>query len=269
MDTTPRTDDTFYSKQRPGRRRFDWQLFWVLIIASLLALLPVLYFFFSEGTYSPLQIFLLVLFSLGEYLVIDALAVSIGLYLGEPLGFGVPMLRDWLDGYSDAWHDFLLGLPVAIVLGLLAGVIFVGITIFVGPLVGYNVQNTNISSSPPWQEFLRLFEANIREELWFRLGIMTLLIWVCTHIFTPGRLSPRVIWAAIILSALASGLYHIPAYEALAGGITGLVILQNTMLGIVYGWLYWRRGLLLAMIAHLCADLVIHLIFPSLLINLR
>lgn len=269
MDTTPRTDDPYYTEQRPARRRFDWQLFWILIIASLVALLPVLFFYFSQGTYAPFQVVLLALFSLGEYLVIGALAVGIGLRVGEPLGFGVPMLRDWLDGYRDASREFLLGLPVAIGLGLLAGAIFVGLTILVGPLVGYNFQNTNISSSPPWQEFLRYLEANIREELWFRLGIMTLLIWVGTQIFTPGRLSPKIIWAAVILSALASGIYHIPAYEALTGGITLLVILQNTILGVVYGWLYWRRGLLLAMVAHLCADLVIHLIFPSLLLNIR
>jgi membrane protease YdiL (CAAX protease family) len=32
--------------------------------------------------------------------------------------------------------------------------------------------------------------------------------------------------------------------------------------GIVFGWLYWRRGLEMAMLGHFCADLVLHVATP-------
>jgi hypothetical protein len=35
-------------------------------------------------------------------------------------------------------------------------------------------------------------------------------------------------------------------------------IVLNALLGIPFGWLYWRWGLEYAMLAHFCADLVLH-----------
>ena len=31
---------------------------------------------------------------------------------------------------------------------------------------------------------------------------------------------------------------------------------------IAFGWLYWRRGILLAMVAHFSADIVLHVLPP-------
>jgi len=35
-------------------------------------------------------------------------------------------------------------------------------------------------------------------------------------------------------------------------------IVLNGLVGVIAGWLYWRRGLESAMVAHFCADLVVH-----------
>jgi hypothetical protein len=43
-------------------------------------------------------------------------------------------------------------------------------------------------------------------------------------------------------------------------------LVLNGFAGLVFGWLYWRRGLLAAMIAHTSADVVLHvlsLLLPS------
>jgi membrane protease YdiL (CAAX protease family) len=34
----------------------------------------------------------------------------------------------------------------------------------------------------------------------------------------------------------------------------------NSLAGLVFGWLYWRRGLKAAMVAHFSADLVLHVL---------
>jgi hypothetical protein len=40
----------------------------------------------------------------------------------------------------------------------------------------------------------------------------------------------------------------------------------NRFCNVIFGWLYWRRGLLAAMLAHFSTDLVIHVI-PALFIS--
>jgi membrane protease YdiL (CAAX protease family) len=39
-------------------------------------------------------------------------------------------------------------------------------------------------------------------------------------------------------------------------------MLGNIMVGTLYGWLYWQRGLFAAIIAHFSVDLMLH-VFPA------
>ena len=54
---------------------------------------------------------------------------------------------------------------------------------------------------------------------------------------------------------------HLPIASMLAGGLTAplviYVITANSIFGIVAGFLYWRRGLEAAMIAHISTHLVL------------
>ena len=45
-------------------------------------------------------------------------------------------------------------------------------------------------------------------------------------------------------------------------GITpiGGTILGNTAVGILYGWCYWKRSLVSAMVAHFAVDIMIHVL---------
>src|SRR5215212_4365136 len=42
-------------------------------------------------------------------------------------------------------------------------------------------------------------------------------------------------------------------------------IVNNGVIGIICGWLYWKKGLESAMIAHFSSDVVLHLIVPLIL----
>jgi membrane protease YdiL (CAAX protease family) len=46
--------------------------------------------------------------------------------------------------------------------------------------------------------------------------------------------------------------------------VVGTVLL-NAIGGVVFGWLYWRRGIEAAMVAHLTADLTLHVVAAELL----
>ena len=73
---------------------------------------------------------------------------------------------------------------------------------------------------------------------------------------------------AILLAALLFGAGHLPAAFAagLARGplpITRIVVL-NMLAGTVFGALFWKLGLEHAMVAHFCADLMLHAALPAL-----
>ena len=74
-------------------------------------------------------------------------------------------------------------------------------------------------------------------------------------------------WIAIVLVAVAFGLAHLPATAAVGLELNALVvsraIVLNGLGGIVFGWLYWRRGLESAMVSHFTTDVVLHVILAA------
>ncbi len=72
--------------------------------------------------------------------------------------------------------------------------------------------------------------------------------------------TPLVFWIAIGVTAIVFGLGHLSA-AAGVWSLTPVVIIRtitlNTLVGIPFGFLYWRWGLEYAMLAHFCADIVL------------
>ena len=100
-----------------------------------------------------------------------------------------------------------------------------------------------------------------------RLGLMTLLVWIGARLTRASVPGPAVVWTAIVITALLFGVGHIPT-TATVLSLTPLVIARALLLngigGIVFGWLYWKRGLVAAMLAHFNADIVLHVVAPVL-----
>jgi membrane protease YdiL (CAAX protease family) len=103
----------------------------------------------------------------------------------------------------------------------------------------------------------------LTEEILLRWGVMTFLVWMFWRIFQRGTGRPRGVYfvAAIILSAVMFGIGHLPIASILAGGLTVPVVIYvitaNSIFGIVAGFLYWRRGLESAILAHMFAHVVL------------
>ncbi|BDP44230.1 hypothetical protein DAETH_41990 (plasmid) [Deinococcus aetherius] len=84
---------------------------------------------------------------------------------------------------------------------------------------------------------------------------MTLLVWLGWGLVERGRGRPGagVMWGAVVFSAVLFGVGHLGA----AGLVTDLTpafvartILLNALVGVAFGWLYWRRNPETAMLAH-------------------
>ena len=94
------------------------------------------------------------------------------------------------------------------------------------------------------------------------LGLMSGLSWGVAD-FLGGFFSRRL--PAIVVAALVFGAAHLPAAFAIWGfGAANIArtLVLNGIAGLVFGALYWRRGLEHAMAAHFSADLVLHVIAP-------
>ena len=120
------------------------------------------------------------------------------------------------------------------------------------------------------QEFNNLIPAAVRflyggftEELLLRWGVMTLLVWLGWRLLQGGKGEPKAAYflGAIIISAVMFGVGHLPLASILAGALTAplviYVIAANAIVGLIAGFLYWKKGLESAMTAHASAHVVL------------
>jgi membrane protease YdiL (CAAX protease family) len=121
---------------------------------------------------------------------------------------------------------------------------------------------------PHWSAtLLASVGAGISEEIINRLGVLTLFAWLGTRLLRRRAPGARVLWSANVSAALLFGALHLPQ-AALFGSLTGLmlayVLVGNGAVGLVFGWLYWRYGLLAAMLCHATTDVAQKVVLPLL-----
>jgi len=232
----------------------------VCVIASLCVIPYSLEITSNDIELSPV----LLVLSAAQNLVLFAIATFFGLLLSKRVGMGLPILEGILDGENKSKELKSILLP-SIGLGALAGILIVLLSIPFNKLIPA-FQDGQISASA-WKAFLASFYGGIAEEVLLRLFVVSLLVWISFKIKKAGDGGPTVfgIWVAIALAAVIFGLGHLPATSQITP-LTGIVVLRAIVLngigGIIFGWLYWKKGLESAIIAHFTADIVLHVITP-------
>ena len=123
---------------------------------------------------------------------------------------------------------------------------------------------------PAWEGFLASFYGGTTEEILLRLFALSLFAWIGRFVnrAPDGRPGQIALWVANILSAILFGLGHLPATAAAGLPMDTLVITRaivlNGLMGLVFGWFYWKHGLEAAMVSHFSSDIVLHVILPLL-----
>lgn len=115
-----------------------------------------------------------------------------------------------------------------------------------------------------WTRASSAFYGGIVEETLMRWGALTALFALARRL---GWREP--FWAANAAAALAFAALHLPSVSfsgiPLTAPVVAQVLVGNGVAGLVFGWMFRRRGLEAAMVAHGAADVWLQAALPALL----
>lgn len=185
--------------------------------------------------------------------------IRLGLKLGPAVDLGWPPLVGWHDGTWSA-RRALNALGMATLLAALAA-----FALAIALLMG-GAATAQLASPPAaWVLGLASVGAGIQEEVLFRLGAMTIVAWLLSRV-CPASHPVALVWSANCVAALLFGAAHLPLVGAGAAtpAVVAYILGVNGIVGLICGWLFWRKGLIAAMTAHAIFDLVLKVLLPAL-----
>ncbi|HSC08376.1 MAG TPA: CPBP family intramembrane glutamic endopeptidase [Steroidobacteraceae bacterium] len=197
----------------------------------------------------PAPLWLITLASVFQSALLVALAVWSGTALAPAVGLRAPAFEA-----AATRQPVMPALKPQILPGFAAGVLggfllFASLGLSPAAIAALQDQFT-----PPL--YARMLYGGITEEVLLRWGLMAAFTWLAWRFFQGkrGAVHPALTWLAIAVSALLFGVGHLPVASYLIGSLNPSVVLfvvgLNATFGLLFGWLFWRRGLESAMIAH-------------------
>jgi len=254
---------------KENQQKFFWKEFFILATAGFFGVitsLPITWPSIVEtATSANIPIQLLLGWQIVQSAIWMLVVVGIGLLLSTKIRLGAPILEGYLNGES-VGRKFRSQVLPSISLGVLGAMAakVLDVWFFIPRMPGFS---SVISQTSGWKGFLASFYGGITEEILSRLFLLTLLAWILSwfsHI-EDRRPSPTVMWIAILGSAVIFGLGHLPATlvtNQFSLLILARAVLLNGISAMIFGYLYWKRGLESSIMAHFSADLILHIILP-------
>lgn len=220
-----------------------------VFIVSTVSTIPDLYANLGEQAAPPPPDSVIILGGIVQLTVLISLATWGGLKLAAKMNVNItPILNNSVSDKRLLW-----GLGSGIVAGI--AMLITHQFVFL-PITGIPV---NVSAEMP--VFLGLANVflygGITEEVLIRLGLMTLFLWLGSKVQSDNNGAPTllVFWIVNVIVTIIFGLLHLPGAVILLGVvITPIVIIQALVLNAVallFGWLYWHKGIETAIISHM------------------
>ncbi|REL35406.1 CPBP family intramembrane metalloprotease [Thalassotalea euphylliae] len=213
--------------------------------------------------------------TLGFLSVLTIPALWIGLVLGSKLGLGLQNTQrtDQLDFNGHSQLDRKPREPALRFTGMSAGIVYaISFGVFLGVLLLLlrDLLHPYLPQALPEYGFRGLeggilvsFGAAVGEEVWFRFGLLTLVLYIFCQLTGKIQPSEAMVKLAIVFIATLFGLAHLPqlaAFQAFTNFAIWATILGNILVGSLYGWCFWRFGLVSAIVAHFSVDIVLHVL---------
>jgi membrane protease YdiL (CAAX protease family) len=167
-------------------------------------------------------------------------------------------LRELVSGTPGCWKNERLTLLPGTLVGLTLG----ALGLISQNLIPKDALIPELNNPNTFEWLLRCLSAALTEEIAFRFGLMTLLVWIIRAIVKRPAFHAPSLWIGNLLSALVFAAAHFPQLELQRYGLSLLIpfVVTSSSVGMIMGWLYMRYGLVSAIAAHLVTDLVIYVI---------
>jgi membrane protease YdiL (CAAX protease family) len=180
--------------------------------------------------------------------VLAVIATMMGCYFAPRVGLDAPVLRALATGGAMKAALAQQRCP-ALIGGLFAG----------GILIVFSL----IKATPTFDLPLitKLLYGGVTEELIARWGVMSFFMRLASRFRREGsERRAHDFWIGNTLAALLFSAAHLPLLIALSTQLSAVVFatvfLGNTAPALIFGWLFYRRGLEAAIIAHASAHLI-------------
>jgi membrane protease YdiL (CAAX protease family) len=197
-----------------------------------------------------------------ETAIFSMLLIALGLACGKSVGLGWPPLLGWGKGPENS-RQMRGALMTAVDLSVVAAVFDF---VFMYVIQRWGSIDIDMMAPPWWASLLASIGAGVSEEIWFRLGMMTFFVWIAAKLTRQKSPGAPVIWIGNLLACLIFGAAHLPQGARFTGGLSPQLItaalVGNGIPGLMFGWLYWRKGLIAAMACHAMTDIIIKVLPP-------
>ncbi len=252
----------------------DWKVFSCLMFLALAASFAVVPYLLEimQATADNTSTWELVPAIVFERVFFSGIAICVGLIVCRKLGRAATTMNVLTHGESSSTQRLRSSLLLSMACGLgVSATIYLLDPILEAALVPELPESARLAEEAarqmsPWKPLFASFSAGVTEELWFRFCVMTLFAWAGCRLTHQLQPSTTLVWTANFMAAILFGLLHLTNVVQLGIAITPAIVLYvvvwNGFAGVVFGWLYWQRGLIYAMLAHMVTDIVLKVLIP-------
>lgn len=202
--------------------------------------------------FTPQEIQLLTLIN---PLLLMVIGILIGTALHDKVNLKIPTIKALLKTEVPL-ISFGEQLKAGITFGIVAGLLITVIAAFFQSFLP--AEFIALGSKMQITTAARLLYGGLTEELLMRYGFMTLVVWIVFKI--SKNLNNSTYYTGIFMSSLLFAVGHLPVvFNSVSDPsvmLISYIILGNATAGILFGWLYWKKGLEAAMIAHMMAHVI-------------
>jgi hypothetical protein len=206
-----------------------------------------------KESFTATQIKLLLLINPAILVIV---AVLVGTLLYQKVNLRVPIMENWL-GINKEPVNINGILRSGIIGGIIAGIVVVLVVLLFKPMM--LAEYEKLSQSLKLTLAARFLYGGITEEILLRFGLMTLIVWIRSKVLKGTK--PAAYWTGIVLAAVLFAIGHFPAVYGVIENpgniLLTYVLIGNTVGGLIFGWLYWKKGLESAFAAHIFIHVIL------------
>lgn len=185
--------------------------------------------------------------------ILLAIATTVWVVLYDKMNLKLPIFEKIL-GKNETKIDWK-----NIVFFWVFGWILAGILTVIFGFLMKNYLPESLFTSNEMSIFARFLYGGIFEEILIRFGLMTLLVWIFYKIFKKKNI--WIYGSAIIISSIIFGIGHLPVMKLLVWELSMIIIFYtifgNFIPGLIFGYLYYKKWLEAAMIAHIVTHITL------------